>query len=379
MWPCYRALLRGVLLWLAVACGPGVAPAPAQPAAPPAAPAAAMPTAAPTASTGRPALPTTPPVTLQVGVLPVASWGPLFVARERGYLKEVGLEVEVFNFANYAEQLPLIAQGRLHVAGCANAVVCFNAFGRQVDVRIVADIQSAGKTEKSIGASALVVRRDLWEDGTIRGPHDLVGRSVYTQAGPGSGQHAMGARWLMRYGIDPRSVEWPLLTFPDLFASMQNRGAELGFQSEPFVTAGVTRGVHHVLATQEEMHPTVQTVYLMYWTGIDQLGPMVGERFMVAYLRGGRDFLNAMEYGIDQDAVIDLLTRETTIKDPAVYRQIKYPWHDPNGVVSREALQADADLFHELGLMGKIDISSVFEDKYRRFAVEYLGEYQPPR
>ncbi|HLI29426.1 MAG TPA: ABC transporter substrate-binding protein [Chloroflexota bacterium] len=338
-----------------------------------------MPTAAPTARTGRPVLPATPLVTLQVGVLPVASWGPLFIARERGYLKEVGLEVEVFNFSNYAEQLPLIAQGRLQVAGCANAVVCFNAFGRQIDVQIVADIQSAGKTEKSMGASALVVRRDLWEDGTIRTPHDLLGRSVYTQAGPGSGQQAMGARWLIRYGLDPRSVEWPMLTFPDLFASMQNRGAEVGFQSEPFVTAGVTRGVHHVLATQEEMYPTIQTVYLMYWTGLDQLGPMVGERFMIAYLRGGRDFLNAMEYGIDQDAVIDLLTRETTIKDPAVYRQIKYPWHDPDGVVAREALQADIDLFHELGLMDRIDISRVFEDKYRRFAIEYLGTYQPPR
>ncbi|MBX5491531.1 MAG: ABC transporter substrate-binding protein [Chloroflexi bacterium] len=376
MWPCYRALLGGALLWLAIACAPNAAPAPGRPAAtradgPPAPLAAATPVEPPV-------LPMTP-VTLQVGILPVASWGPLFVARERGYLQEVGLEVEVANFTNYAEQLPLIAQGRLHVAGCANAVVCFNAFGRQVDVRIVGDLQSAGKTERSIGASALVVRRDLWDDGTIRGPDDLVGRSVYTQAGPGSGQHAMGARWLMRHGIDPRSAEWPMLPFPDLFASMQNRGAEVGFQSEPFVTAGVTRGVHHVLATQEEMHPTVQTVYLMYWSGIDQLGPAVGERFLIAYLRGGRDFLNAMEYGIDQDAVIDLLTRETTIKDPAVYRQIKYPWHDPNGVVSREALQADADLFHELGLMGRIDISSVFEDKYRRFAVEYLGEYQPPR
>jgi hypothetical protein len=26
-----------------------------------------------------------------------------------------------------------------------------------------------------------------------------------------------------------------------------------------------------------------------------------------------------------------------------------------------------------------IDLSPAFEDKYRRFAVEYLGEYQPPR
>ena len=47
--------------------------------------------------------------------------------------------------------------------------------------------------------------------------------------------------------------------------------------------------------------------------------------------------------------------------------------------MNREALQADADLFAEAGLMPKTDISGAFEDKYRRFSVEYLGEYQPPR
>jgi NitT/TauT family transport system substrate-binding protein len=350
-----------------------------RPAAVQAQPAASAPVPAAPAAPANPVLTTTPAVTVKVGYLPVATWAPLFLAQERGYFQEVGLEVEASPFGNYATQVPLLAQGQLHVAGCANAVICYNAFGRGLDLRIVADLGSAGRTEKSRGASALVVRKDLWDDGTIRGAPDLVGRTLYTQAGPGSGQQAWAGHWLIRHGVDPATMDWTQLQFPDLFAAMQNRGAEVGFQSEPFVTAGVTRSVHHVLATAEEMEPGLQQTFVQYWTDIDELGPQVGERFMVAWLRAGRDFVNAMEYGIDEDAVIDVLTRETGIKDPAVHRQSKYPWHNPNGEVNREALQADADFFAELGLMGPVDINPSFDDQYRQFAVRYLGEYQPPQ
>jgi NitT/TauT family transport system substrate-binding protein len=379
---CSRAAVGSLLvaLWLAAACGPSAAPAPARPAAP-AKPAASAPAAAPAAaaSPARPALATSPRATVKVGYLPVASWAPLFLAQERGYFEEVGLEVESSPFGNYATQVPLLAQGQLHVAGCANAVICYNAFGRGLDLRIVTDLSSEGKTEKSRGSSALVVRKDLWDNGTIRGPRDLIGRTLYTQAGPGSGQHAWAGHWLIRNGVDPAAMDWTQLQFPDLFAAMQNQAAEVGFQSEPFVTAGVTRGVHQILQTAEEMEPGLQQTYVMYFTGIEGLGPQVGERFMVAWLRAGRDFLNAMEYGIEQDAVIEVLTRETGIKDPEVHRQSKYPWHNPNGEVNREALQADANFFADLGLMSHTDIAPAFEDKYRQFAVRYLGEYQPPR
>jgi NitT/TauT family transport system substrate-binding protein len=318
-------------------------------------------------------------VSLKVGYLPLADWAPLFLAQERGYFEEVGLAVETASFGNYPAQVPLIAQGQLHVAGCASAVICYNAFGRGLDLRIVTDLRSAGQTEKSRGSGALVVRKDLWDNGTIREAHDLIGRTLYTQAGVGSGQQAWAGHWLMRHGVDPAAMDWPQLQFPDLFAAMQNQGAEVGFQSEPFITAGLTRGVHRVLATTDEMEPGLQQAYVMYWTGIDGLEPQAGERFMVAWLRAGRDFINAMEYGTDQEAVIDVLTRETGIKDPEVHRQSKYPWHNPNGEINREALQTDADFFTQLGLMPPTDISPAFDDRYRQFAVSYLGEYQPPQ
>jgi NitT/TauT family transport system substrate-binding protein len=371
---CPRPLALLLFGWLLGACAPAAAP-PAPPVAPAAPPGAASPE-----SSGRPALVTTPPVDLKVGVLPLASFAPYYIAQERGYFKEVGLNVEFTVTSSVNDQLPSLAQGQLHVGACSSNVACFNFLNRRTDLQIVADLQSAGKTEKSIGNSALVVRKDLWDAGVIREPRDLVGRTVYVIVGPGSGHHGMVARWLRGLGIDPLGVEFMGLSFPDQLAAMQNRAIEVGVQTEPLVSAGLVRGVHQIMATQEEMYPTTQILFAMVWTGIERLGPMVGERFLVAYLRGARDYLNAFEYGIDQEAIIQILTEHTAIKDPAVYRQIKYSWIDPDGVVNRTALEEDAQLFRELGVITTpIDLSQAFNDRYRQFAVQYLGEYRPPR
>jgi hypothetical protein len=151
-------------------------------------------------------------------------------------------------------------------------------------------------------------------------------------------------------------------------------------QGEPLLTAGEKAGAYVRMAGVREMHPTAHISYVMYHTSIDRLGPQVGERFMVALVRGMRDYVNAFEYGVDQQAVIDILVRETFLKDAEVYRQTGYAWVNPNATVSLESLQGDADLFYELGVASApIDLSGVVDDRYRQFAVQYLGEYQPPR
>ena len=83
---------------------------------------------------------------------------------------------------------------------------------------------------------------------------------------------------------------------------------------------------------------------------------------------------------IDEDQIIDVMTRETAIKDPAVYRQMKYTWIDPNGTLRRAVLEADSELWRDQGLLpAAVDLSQVYDDRYREFALQYLGEYQPPR
>jgi NitT/TauT family transport system substrate-binding protein len=372
--PTSRALVA--LLAMLIACGGPTAPASkATPASPVTqAPAAAAPAAGPV----RPELPNTP-VDLKVGIIPLSSSGPNYIAHERGYFQELGLNVELVPTSNVTEQMPPLTQGQLHVGACATNVACFNALHRRADLKIVADYNSAGKTERSSGTAGLVVRKDLWDGGVIREPRDLVGRTIYVVPGPGATHHAMAARWLRRNGIEPSAVEWAGMAFADQFAAMGNRAIEVGVQTEPLHSAGLARGLFHTMATQDAMDSTAVILYLMFWSGIDQLGPRVGERFLTAYLRGARDYVNAFEYGIDQDAVIDILVRETLVKDPEVYRRIQYQWVDPNGVVSRAAIEDYAEWFRELGVTSTVfDLSQAFDDRYRQLAVQHLGEYQPP-
>ena len=342
--------------------------------------------AALSAAAGRPdrqmqaELPTTPLVDLRVAAVPVSGWAPQYIAFERGYFRDVGLNVELVPFTNASESLPALAQGQLHVGTCANAIACFNALTRGSELQIVADQQSAGKTERSTGSVALVARRDLWDAGAIRGASDLIGRTVYNPGVRGAGPFIDVSHWLRRNGVDPQSVDFTQMPFPDQFAAMQNAAIEVGFQTEPLISAGLARGAHQVLATIEEMHPGGQILSLAFWSGIERMGPMVGERFMVAYLRGARDYINAFEYGVDQDVIVDILTRSTTIRDSAVLRQMRYSWVDPNGVVGRASLEGDVALLRDLGIVPTvIDLGPAFVDKYRQFAVQYLGEYQPPR
>jgi NitT/TauT family transport system substrate-binding protein len=326
-------------------------------------------------------LPTTPVVDVKVGAILISAAAPHLIALDRGYFRDVGLNVEIVPFSSGAELLPALTQGQIHVGFCASGIACLNAVGRGADIRYVADYQSAGQTERSRGSIALVVRKDLWDAGTIRGAGDLAGRTIHAPSGArGAGPWLDVAFWLQGQGLDPNSAELSGLPFPDQLVAMQNRGIEVGYQTEPLLSAGLARGTHEVLATIEEMHPNAQILSLMYWTGIDQLGPMVGERFMVAYLRGARDYVNAFEHGIDQEEIIDILVRHTTLKDPAVYRQSRHHWIDPNGVLNRATLEGDVAFLVQHGVIpAPIDLAPAFADGYRQYAVQHLGEYQPPR
>src|SRR3712207_1175929 len=95
---------------------------------------------------GQPTLPTTPAVNLKVGVLPVSAFGSYYIAQERGYFRDVGLNVGFEVGTSVNDLLPALALGQLQVGACSSNVFCFSFLNRRTDLQIVADVQSAGKT-----------------------------------------------------------------------------------------------------------------------------------------------------------------------------------------------------------------------------------------
>src|SRR5215208_2462795 len=169
-----RELISLLLVAFLVACASGSgAPSPAagKPGAGGAAPAATPPAAVPAA----PAAPLTPPVTVRFGDLPATSNAAFYVAVDRGYFREEGLDVVFETFDSFERSIPALATNQLDAAGGGINAGVFSAIGRGLPLKIVAGIS---RNIPGYSSSALVVRKDLIDSGRVRDWADLRGMRI---------------------------------------------------------------------------------------------------------------------------------------------------------------------------------------------------------
>src|SRR5829696_6294325 len=108
--------------------------------------------------------PLSPPVTVRVGVQGSAANAPIYIGYERGYFRQEGLNLELINLPSANELIPALAAGHIEVASGGIAAGLFNAIGRGIGARMVAD--NAGMPPGERG-SAWVVRQELLDGGAI--------------------------------------------------------------------------------------------------------------------------------------------------------------------------------------------------------------------
>ena len=99
----------------------------------------------------------------------------IFIGVERGYYQEQGIDVEIVPFSNAAEMIQPIAASQVDVANADTGAGIFNALGRGLPLRFVAD---GDHTEPGHSSLAWVVRKDLIDSGAFRDLPDLRGKRV---------------------------------------------------------------------------------------------------------------------------------------------------------------------------------------------------------
>jgi NitT/TauT family transport system substrate-binding protein len=365
-----RQVLRGALLvaaaGLLTACVPA-APATAPTTAPPGAP---TPAPAPTPAQKAPAAAATL-VTVKYGNLGIAPEAGIYIAIDRGYFREEGVEVELQKFNSGAEQTPLLATGQLHFGAGGPDPSLFNAVGRGIDLKLVNHnaLVTAGDA-----SAALVVRKDLIDAGRYRGPADLKDLKVGVNIEKTTSQLYV-ERFLHKGGLTVADVSLVQIAFPDMVPALGNKAIDAGWAVEPFVTIGQVQNIARAVGPMAEVYPGAVTMVLMLSPTFARQEPEATQGFVTAHLRGQRDYYRAFlkdEGG--KEAIIQTLTRYTPVKDPAVYARLGFHGVDPNGELNRVTLEEMQDYFLRIGSQEKkLDLNTLIDSSYVDRATQRLG------
>src|SRR5919198_218146 len=178
------------------------------------APAAAVPTQAPAPAVASTASAASP-AAVKVGLLASLTTGPYFIAQERGYFREYGIDASDEVFDTGAKMVPSLATGGLDVGSGAISAGLFNAVSRDISLKLVA--QQASSTPGH-GNIAMFVRKDLIEGGAFKDFSDMKGKKVGLTA-KGSQSEVLLDRALQKGGLQLSDVQEVELSVGDMAAA----------------------------------------------------------------------------------------------------------------------------------------------------------------
>src|SRR3990172_19940 len=111
--------------------------------------------------------------TVKVGTVLHVSDAGIFIALEKGYFKEQGIETEMPRFRSAGDMMAPLGTGELHVVGGGINPGLYNAIARGIQIIAVAD---KGSLSPGRGYLSIVVRKDLLDNKKVTSIKDLKGR-----------------------------------------------------------------------------------------------------------------------------------------------------------------------------------------------------------
>jgi NitT/TauT family transport system substrate-binding protein len=318
-----------------------------------------------------------PPSSLQairMGLLPTSLGNAgLLIAQARGYFQQQGIELDVSNFDGGVLMVAPLSTGQLDAGAGGPGAVLYNAVERGIDIKVVGD---NGSTPPGFGWQALLVRKPLIDSGTVRTVADLRGRKV-ALVSLASGAEITMARALRNVGLQWDDVDFVTLPFPDMVPALANGSIDAALVIEPLLSAAIANGSAAVLASVDEIYPYQQLGQVMFASEWAARNPDLANGFMLAYVRGVRDYLDAVVRGRDRDAIARTLAEARLLRDAAQFDELRPVGLDPNGRVNVTGMKEDLDYFLARGIVrSRIDVDALVDHQYADRAVRQLGEYR---
>lgn len=226
-------------------------------------------------------------VRLAVAATPYLAMSGFYLAHELGYFTQAGLELEIQEVPTSMQLVPLLAGGKLDAAPLALTPAFINAAASGAKVRIVAGHAMVSPTcsdRYRVYGSLKAFPRGLHHARQLKG-----GRVVIINRG-GFSEFCLDAV-LAAAGMSQEDVRVVTLRQPEALAAVASGQIEamVAFDVEKnlaLLSANIVPGL-----PLAEVLPGFVLEFIVYGQRLLDGDPLIGARFLAAFLRGDREFV----------------------------------------------------------------------------------------
>lgn len=275
---------------------------------------------------------------LNMAHVPTVALAPVFIAQERGYFEERGLEVEFTIETSGATATSQVAAGEFDLMQGAIGNSTFNAINQGLPIKVVAD------NERGVAGLPMILR--LWmneshyEDGVSLS--DLPdGASVGINTWGAVVEYVLG-RELQANDMTWDDIEVTTMPFPDMVGAFESDSLDAAIMPDPNgpVVEDAT-GAQHVAYTTE-VDPNIQVASILMGEDLLESRPDEARGFLEGYVLGIRDFYDDSPY---DDEIVSYVSEYLDLPEDNI-RQSVPMFFNRNGRPNVDSIMSQQD-FHD--------------------------------
>lgn len=316
------------------------------------------------------AMPARAAAPIRLGLLRTASPAPLYIAQERGWFREAGVEV-AFRFFDAAQPIAAAAVSGDTDMGITALTGGFFALAGRGELVVIGGGLHEQKGHK---LTAVLVSKKAHEAGLTT--LDRLAGSSFGITQYGSSFHYMAGRVAEARGFDLKSMTLrPLQTVQNMVAAVRTGQVDATMAIASMAVPAAASGEAVIIGWVGDSVPYQITALFaskaMVTTRADEL-----KKFASAYQRGIAayreaflrfDAAGAAQYGPATDAAIADITKYVFIGDPLAAAKIKagLGWYDEGGALNVADVRRQLAWFSEQGMVkGEVDANAIIDTRF---------------
>jgi len=315
---------------------------------------------------------------IRVGLVPLISSGPVFIAETRKFFDKVNLDAELKYFADGALAMPALVAGELDLTATTLNAGLFNAVSKGTPIKLILD---RGSEKPGHGSMTIVASNAMYEQGYRKATDGakLKGKTIAIQA-PGSIDQFLLGSAAEKAGLNPKTdLNWSSgMAYPDMIKLMGAGRADAANIPVPLAYLAEKNKVGKIVGAGSDIEPNAQLACWVMSSNFLKANKSAAVSFAMVHTHAARLFNKA---AADKDPdIINIISAATKVPAPLIAKAApRWTWYNDDGLPNVDSVMAQYKFVTQSMKLvtGKVTQDMLFDLAAAKEATERLKTANP--